>query len=729
MRVGSLPIGIALLLSPVSASLAADPPPTHIIGFRSSDVTAELAREAQAAASVRADTLRRHLRILTAEPHVAGTPADHATAEYVRQRLEAYGWQAWIEPVPVYLNYPGPATLELLEPQPTPLSLHEAGVPWDKDAFDRAAYDAFNGYAAAGDVTARVVYANYADVDDLKKLADMGIDVRGKIVLARYGKIFRGLKVRNAEKAGAAAVVIYSDPADDGYMQGDPYPRGVERPSDAIQRGSVQFLSESPGDPSTPGWASGAKSKRLARAQMKGIPSVPSIPIAYGEAQKILEALEGPAVPKGWQGGLPFTYHVGPGPAKAHLKTEQSYAVRPIWNVFAKLAGRERPDEWVMCGNHRDAWTFGAIDPNSGTIAMLEMARAIGTLANSGWRPRRTIVLGSWDGEEYGLLGSTEWCEALTPADAARIVAYVNVDAAVSGKDFRCNGTHALSDMLIETLGVVTDPGKGTSVAQAWRDRAFGDGKADWARRERERRWRGEPSRPFRVDVTPVGSGSDYTAFVDHLGIPVLDIRFEGDQGTYHSRYDDFEYADRIVDPGYVYHQTLVNVWSRLTLRLAEAELLPLRYSNTGQFVLDELQATSERADDANAGVEDTTKLMTADLAPARSAATRLRDDARALEQRADAALEGAGWPGGSAVATNAALMQVDRALLGPGLPGRPWFRHELYAPGLNTGYAGVPLPRLGQAVLDKDRAAYRMGVAPLVDVLDRAAATLERLR
>lgn len=716
---------LALTLPPAPPARGADTSPAGITGFRAAEVEAERAREAAACAGPKADSLRRHLRILTAEPHVAGTPADRATAEYVRDRLAAWGWDARIEAVPVWLNYPKLSRLELVEPARELLAVRERGVAWDKDAYDGRAFDAFHGYGAAGDVTAPVVYANYGDVDDLKKLAELGIEVRGRIVLVRYGKIFRGLKVRNAERAGAAGVVIYSDPLDDGYDRADPYPRGQARPEDAIQRGSVQFLSEGPGDPTTPGWASREGGRRLAGAQAAGVPRIPSLPISYGEAQKILLALEGPVVPAGWQGGLAFTYHVGPGPAKLHLETAHDYAVRPIWNVVATLRGREAPDQWVIGGNHRDAWTFGAVDPNSGTIAMLEMARALGELAKTGWRPRRTLMLCSWDGEEYGLLGSTEWAEAHAGELAKQAVAYVNVDAAVSGKEFGAGGSHALRDLLAESLGEVADPGQGVPLRKSWNDRLFGAQRADWARRNRERRWRGEPERPFEPDLSALGSGSDYTAFEDHLGIPCLNLGFDGLHGTYHATYDDFEFMDRVVDPGYPYHLALTQVWTRVMLRLAEAEALPLRFSNTARFVLDELQAIEERMDDANAGQADATKLLHADLKPARDAAARLRDAARSLEQRADAALAG----GGSLAAINAALMAAERELLGAGLPGRAWFRNEIYAPGLNTGYAAVPLPRLGQAVLDRDPAALAAGVAPIAQALERAAAVLEQAK
>ena len=725
----ALAAALALALPSRFPTASADAPlpagPPKVTGFSPAGAIDELNREAAAALIPKPDSLRRHLRVLTAEPHVAGTPADRATAEYVRDRLLAYGWDAKIEEIPVYLNYPVESRLELVEPARETLATRERGVPWDKDAYGGAAFDAFHGYSASGDVTAPVVYANYGDVDDLKKLAEQGIDVRGKIVLVRYGKIFRGLKVRNAERAGAAGVIVYSDPADDGYAKADPYPRGLGRPEDAIQRGSVQFLSEGPGDPTTPGWASRPGGKRLAPKDAHGIPRIPSLPIAWSEGVKILRALEGPRVPDAWQGALPLTYHLGPGPAKLHLRSRQDYAVRPLWNVVATLKGRERPDEWVVCGNHRDAWTYGAVDPNSGTICLLEMGRALGALAKSGSQPRRSIVLCSWDGEEYGLLGSTEFCEGREDELTRKAVVYMNVDVAVAGRDFRVNGSHALRAMLAEALDQVTDPGKGVSALRAWTDKSFTESKAEWARQNRERRWRGEPVRPFEADVAPLGSGSDYTAFEHHLGIPSLDLRVEGLQGTYHSMYDDFEYYDRVVDPGYAYARMMTELWSRATLRLANAELLPLRYSNTGQFALDELQAIEDRMDDANAGVTVDSLKLVADFGPLRAAAMHLRDAGAAAERRGDAALGGgAGFAG-----VNAALMSAERALLGPGLPGRTWFRNELYAPGLNTGYAPVPLPRLGQAVLDKDPRALRAALGPVREALERAAAALEKAR
>jgi N-acetylated-alpha-linked acidic dipeptidase len=696
-------------------------------GFRPADADSERARETQIAQALRPDSLRRHLRLLTESPHVAGTPADRATADYVLDRLKSYGWDAHIETVPVYLNYPTESKLELIEPERAVLSLREQGAAWDKDAWDSAAFDAFHGYGAAGEVTAQVIYVNYGDVDDFKKLADLGIDPRGKIALVRYGKIFRGLKVRNAERAGALGVIIYSDPLDDGFAKADAYPRGAGRPEDGIQRGSVQFLSEGPGDPTTPGWPSREGGKRLKPSEAKSIPHTPSLPLSWGEAKRILATLDGPQTPPAWQGGLPLTYHVGPGPAKLHMKVGQDYAVRPIWNVVATLKGRSEPDQWVVCGNHRDAWTYGAVDPNSGTICLLEMARALGAQAKNGWRPRRTIMLCSWDGEEYGLLGSTEFGEDHAADLTTRAVAYLNVDVAVAGRDFRVNGSQALADAITEAMSDVTDPSHTGSVFSVARDKAFADGKADWSRRNRERRWRGESERPFTYSMPSLGSGSDYTVFLDHLGVPCADLRFEGLQGTYHSIYDDFEYMDRVVDPGYPTHVALTDLWSRVTLRLAEAEVLPLHFSATGTFVLDELQGIEERADDANAGVVVDSLVLKADLAPLRAAATRIRDRALASETEVAGALAAGQLAHDRASRMNAALIMVERQFLGEGLPARTWFRNEIYAPGLNTGYAPVPLPRLGQAVLDRDPAAYKSAIEPLRIRLERAASAVEK--
>jgi N-acetylated-alpha-linked acidic dipeptidase len=460
---------------------------------------------------------------------------------------------------------------------------------------------------------------------------------------------------------------------------------------------------------------------------MRTVPHIPSMPIAYAEAQKLLSRLEGPRVPVDtWQGALPLTYHVGPGPAAVHLRSVQDWAVRPIWNVIATITGREHPEQLVIAGNHRDAWNHGAIDPNSGSIAMLEMARVIGQQVQAGWRPRRTLMLCSWDGEEYGLLGSTEWAEANDARLTQNAVAYLNVDVAVSGDNLRVNGSHALENLITEAMRDVREPLQNRSVWNAVVDKAWTEGKAAWSQTNRLRRLRGEPTRPFAYDMPSLGSGSDYTAFLDHLGVPSADLRFEGLQGTYHSMYDDFEYLDRVVDPGYHHHMAMTDLWTRCVLRLAEAPAVPLRYSATAEFATDQLWSLADRAEDMSAGRPDSLRLS-APVAPAIEAAKRLG----AAAQRAEAAADAAVAAGRTADVEryNAAALRAERALLGPGLTGRTWFRHQLYAPGLNTGYAPVPLPRLGQAVLDGDGRAWSLGVKPIADALDRVTAEFERAK
>lgn len=677
--------GLATLIAALCAILAAAPSlgaGRAIAGFRPGDLAAQHERERRMSALIAPDTLRRHLFALTSEPHLAGTPGDYRSALYMRDQLAAWGWETRIEEIPVWLNYPVEASLALVSPRFEPLAVRERGADPARAA---GVPGAFHGYGAEGDVTAPVVYANYGDVGDFAVLAERGVEVKGALVLMRHGRIFRGLKVRNAERAGAAGAILFGDPADQDPAGEDPgrgFAGGQSSASDAIQRGSVQFLSEAPGDPSTPGWASAPGAPRLPPARMKGIPRIPSLPIAWSEAQKILAAMGGPVAPRDWQGAMPLVYRLGHGPARVHLRTRHDYAVRPIWNVFATLRGREHPGEWVVAGNHRDGWTYGAVDPGSGTISMLEMARAIGALTRTGWRPRRTIVLASWDGEEYGLLGSTEWCEANAPSAGARVAAYLNVDVAVSGASFRASGAHALADLL---GGVLRDAPRPSG-----------------ARYQRE--------------IDPPGSGSDYTPFVAHLGVPALDLRFEGHHDGYHSVYDDAGYLER-VDPGYHLHRAMVDVWSRLTLRLAEAEVLPLRYSRTARFLSDELGAIAGQAPGHGAAGED--------LRGVRAAVRDLGDAARRLERRAERALRGGPWPGGSAAATNAALMRAERGFLGAGLPRRAWFRHEIYAPGIDTGYAPVPIPRLGQAVIDGDAVAWRQGIEPVRAAIARAARAL----
>ena len=446
------------------------------------------------------ENARKWLRTLTAEPHVAGTPADYKTAVFVRDRLQEWGWKAELVTYEILLNYPtGPTMLQINKPQVKSLNLEEAALPTDKDSASSNAFGAFHGYGTSGVAAGQVVYVNYARPDDFTALEKLGISVKDKIVLARYGGNFRGLKVLNAQKQGARGILIYSDPADDGYARGDVYPAGPYRPDSAIQRGSVQFLSLGPGDPSTPRGPSVKNAERLPFDEQFGFPltqqiaradalsvkeweartglnrneyfaTIPSLPISYKNAQEIFKVLAGPNVPPGWQGGLPLAYHVGPGPAEVAFSISMEYKLRPIWNVIATIPGSVEPDRWIVVGNHRDAWVYGAVDPGSGTAATLEMCRAIGSAVKNGWKPRRTMVYANWDAEEYGLVGSTEWAEEHATIVDQKVALLLNVDSAVSGRELDMGGVPSLRNLALEAAGSITDVRTGRSLGEIWTD-------------------------------------------------------------------------------------------------------------------------------------------------------------------------------------------------------------------------------------------------------------------
>ena len=678
------------------------------------------------------DTLRRHLRILTEEPHVAGTPEDYATALYVRDRMRAYGLEAELQEFHVLLNYPKRVELALEAPVEEPLALREDPIPGDKDSADPTVFEGFHGYSADGEVSAQVVYVNYGRPEDYEAIEKLGVSVAGKIVLARYGRLFRGLKVRIAEERGAAGVLIYSDPADDGYVQGDVYPDGPWRHPSAIQRGSVQFLSIAPGDPTTPGWGSVKNARRIPQAESKSLAKIPSLPIAYREAAKILTRLAGPNGPSGFQGGLPFAYHVGPGPAHARMTVENDYAIRPIWNVIAKVQGSEEPDRWVICGNHRDAWTYGAVDPNSGTAASLEVARGLGEALKSGWRPRRTIVLCSWDGEEYGLLGSVEFGEQDKATLPGRVVTYFNMDSAVRGQELQLSGVPSLRDHLLAAAEAVDDPVTGRPLREAWEKRELKRGKAAWLTRARIERAAGRPTPPREAEIGALGSGSDYTVFLDHLGIPSSDIRFSGADGIYHSAYDNLYWVERFGDPLLLYHAAAARYWGLVALRMADAPILPLRYTRYAAAVDRYLVELSEKVEDDDLDkAENATDRLRLDVTPARALAVRMESAARVLETEVDRTLAAGGGQvfGRPVAAVNDELVALEQDFIAAdGIEGRPWFRHLVFAPGKDTGYAPIPLPEPAHAVIDKDQAALDAGMARLEAALAKAASRLETL-
>ena len=711
----------ALILAQFVSASAQSPAPS---GFAAGSVEAQKQAEQVFRETVTPASARKWLAALTEEPHVAGTPAEKKLADYVLARFKEFGLDAELVRYDVFLNHPKHVSLKLVSPVEEDLKLREEPYDVDKDSTQEGMFPAFHGYGASGKAEGQVVYVNYGVPSDYAALAAMGISVEGKIALARYGGAFRGLKVKEAQDRGALGVLIYSDPRDDGYMAGEVYPEGPMRPASAIQRGSVLFLSHVPGDPSTPGWPSTSGAKRLSREQMTNVPKIPSLPIAYAEAEKILRRLGGPVVPRDWQGGLPFAYHVGPGAAKVAMDVQMDEGLKPIYNVIATIPGSTEPEKKVILGNHRDAWTHGAVDPNSGSAAQLEVARALAAALKTGWKPKRTIILASWDAEEYGLVGSTEWAEEHAADLQKNAVAYLNGDGLVTGTELGMSGSPSLLALAMDVADEVLDPKRGGSVGADWEARE----RSDWAQ--------GTPvnidapkDAQFFARLAPLGSGSDYTAFLDHLGIPSFDFGFSGGYGVYHSVYDNFRWMDKYGDPGFVYHAAAARLWGLMAMRLASADVLPLRYATYArdmQVDLDNLRRdVIRRARTAPAASAGAKPAFTADFTPVLTAMEGLRAAGEAADRAADAATKS-----GDAAAIrriNDALMSVESAFLDPkGLPGRPWFRHMLIGPGLTTGYAPWPFPALQEAVENKDAALFARELKRVVAAIE---AGTERLR
>ncbi len=700
-----LPSLLLLALAP-SLLLAQSTPPPTVFGY--ADFTAQSRIEEKFLAVPDAKLAGQHLKILTAEPHIAASPEDRKTAEYVAQKFRSAGLDTEIVPYRVLINYPKTVRVEAWDPSgkllmtgPTPE--HVTGDPYQDDP---RVVMPFNGSSGSGDVTTEVVYVNYGRLEDFDQLAAQHIDLHGKIVLCRYGANFRGVKVYIAEQRGAAGVLIYSDPQDDGYYKGDAYPLGPWRPETGVQRGSVHFISKYPGDPETPGIASTLDLPDSARSSPYGNqPHIISIPLSYQDASPILQALTGPGVPQGWQGALPFRYHLGqtagPGAVKVHLVSVQDYQRRIIWDVIGKVKGTEYPDEWVIAGNHRDAWVYGAVDPSSGTAAMLESVHGIGVLLRQGWRPRRTIVFCSWDAEEEGLMGSTEWVEQhATTLD--RAVAYFNMDVAVAGPDFSASAVPSLKQFLRELTHSVPSP-LGATVYDQWKNHPPASD---------EHRVSNAPLDSEEVHVGNLGSGSDFTPFLQHAGVPSTDIGSEGPYGVYHSVFDNYAWFTQNADPNFAYLQQMARVFGLEVLRMAGSDVLPYDYVAYARAIASYLEAAKKKASDSG--------LDSLDFAPAQAAAARFA----AAAQKAHA-LQIA--PSGNLARLNLALRQTETALLTEaGLPNRPWYRHTIYAPGEFTGYAAVVIPGVNEAIDAKDSQRAAQQLAVLAQVLDHAAHTLD---
>jgi len=698
-------LAAGLLFPCLAISSAQNSAPAAVYGYR--DFSNEAKVEEKFLAVPDAKLAGEALKTLTAEPHLASTPEDRKTAEYVAQKFRAAGLDTEIVPYRVLMNQPKTVKVEAFGADGKVLMTgphreHVAGDPFDENS---RVVMPFNGSSGSGDVTGDVVYANYGRLEDFDQLAADHIDLKGKIVITRYGSNFRGVKVYIAEQRGAAGVLIYSDPQDDGYFKGDAYPQGPWRPESGVQRGSVQYLFKYPGDPETPGVASTPDLPDSSRINPEGNqPHIISIPISYADAAPILQGLKGPGVPQGWQGALPFRYHVGgQNTVKVHLVSDQDYQRRTIWDVIGKVKGTDDTDEMVVVGNHRDAWVYGAVDPNSGTAAMLEAVHGVGALIKDGWKPKRTIVFCSWDAEEEGLIGSTEWVEEHAQA-LDHAVAYFNVDVAVSGPNFSAAAVPSLKQFVREIARSVPSPAGGT-VYEAWRNE-HGEGN--------EHRPSNAPP-DGDVRVGDLGSGSDFTPFLQHVGVPSTDIGSGGPYGVYHSVFDNYAWFTMNADPHFVYLQQMARVLGLEAIRMADTEMLPYDYVPYAREITSYIETAKKKA-----GEE---KLTSVDFAPALGAVGRFASAAEHVNSVEKSA-------GADTTKINKALRQAETDLMSPaGLPNRPWYRHVIYAPGEYTGYAAVVIPGVTEAVQAKnaERASQQLGV--LTEALDRAARTLGSLQ
>ena len=683
-----------------------------IMGFSPSSAKKQLELEQKIIGMPSGERMREYHRALTAEPHHAGTEANVKTAEYIAQKLREFGADRV-----QYFHYeallprPVERRVVLLEPERYELTLTEPAIDADPDSKKDGVLPPFNAYSADGEVTAQVVYVNYGIPDDYKVLDSLGISVEGKIVIARYGRSWRGIKPRLAAERGALACILYSDPADDGYRKGDVIPDGKWRPWRGVQRGSVMDMPTYPGDPQTPGYASKKGAKRIPLEQVKTLQKIPVLPISYEDALPILRNLGGKAVPESWQGGLPITYHFGPGPAKVSLKLKHDWSVRPIVNVIGTIRGSRFPDEIILVGGHRDAWTFGGRDPISGAVSLLETARAIGELVKQGHRPKRTIAFASWDAEEYGLIGSVEYGEEYAQQLRQQIVVYLNRESYTAG-DFGAGGSHALQPFINEITKAIYMPGDSVTIFEAWKKKAS-------KKKKNLLDWQGQRM----VRISALGSGSDYTVFLDHLGIPSINLGFSSGNGIYHSRYDSHWFFTTYGDPGFRYGEKLAELVAVFLLRMANADILPFDYAATSETIeryLDELDKELEKKNWQNS----------VDFAPLRKrnkslyyAAGVLNDEIHrilisglAQEKKHRKKLQ----------RLNRFLYRTEQQFLHEaGLPGRPWFKHQIYAPGFYTGYGVKTLPGIREAIEKGDADEARRMAQVLEEALYRTQQAL----
>jgi N-acetylated-alpha-linked acidic dipeptidase len=734
---------VGLSLAPVGGHVVADEQPFS--GYSAASSRTERQWEEKLRAIPTSDNLRSYMQRLSARPHNVGSPYDKDNAEWLAAKFKEFGLDAHIEQFDVLYPTPKERVVELVDGGPKFVAkLQEPALKEDPTSDQQAEQlPTYNVYSIDGDVTAPLVYVNYGIPEDYEQLDRLGISVKGKIVIARYYHSWRGIKPKVAAEHGAVGCIIYSDPHEDGFVQGETFPAGPYRPPDGVQRGSVADMPYYPGDPLTPGIGATKDAKRLKIEEAATITKIPVLPISYADAQPLLQALTGPVAPEGWRGGLAITYHVGPGPAKVHLKVKSEWGQKTIYDVIGKIQGSTLPDEWVIRGNHHDAWVNGAEDPIAGLIAEMEEARALGELIKSGWKPKRTIIYCAWDGEEPGLLGSTEWAETHYDELRAHAVAYLNSDG--NGRGYlNIEGSHTLEKFSNEIAREITDP---ETKLTAWKRQQLHEiANAKTPEQREEIRKRAD------LRIPALGSGSDYTAFLQHDGVASLNIGFGGEDGggIYHSIYDDFYWYTHFSDTDFVYGRALAQTAGTAVMRLADADLLPFEFgdlADTVQTYLKELKTLAQKTQDdikeRNREIEEGVFKATNDpkrplvappveevpphlnFAPLENASEALTRSAMEYHK----ALEQANANGGVALAS-ASLTQVNKMLIeserkltnSEGLPNRPWFKHQLYAPGFYTGYAAKTVPAVREAIDQKQWKLADEGIGVVARVLQQEA-------
>jgi len=739
-RLAALPVAALVLV-------AAAPAATDLRGFSPSASKAELEWEGKFKTIPAPDSMREAMRHLSARPHHVGSPYDSANAQWLLARFRSYGWDAHIERFDVLFPTPVERVVELVAPTKFTARLAEPALGSDPTSSQHnEQLPTYNAYSIDGDVTAPLVYVGYGAPADYEELDRQGVSVKGAIVIARYGQTWRGIKPKVAAEHGAVGCIIYSDPGNDGYAEGDVFPNGPMRPDNGVQRGSVADMPLYPGDPLTPGVGATPGAKRLTVAQSPTITKIPVLPISYGDAQPLLAALRGRVVPANMRGGLPITYRFGPGPARVHLKVKSDWKTKPIYDVIATLKGSSAPDQWVVRGNHHDAWVNGAEDPISGLVAELEEARALGMLVKQGWQPRRTIVYAAWDGEEPGLLGSTEWVETHADELKAKAVAYINSDG--NGRGYLgMEGSHILERFINDVAKDVTDPETNLTVWKRDQLQAIRDGDKEERADARNRQ---------DLHIGALGSGSDFTPFLQHLGIPSLNLGYGGEDGggIYHSIYDDFYWYTHFADTSFVYGRALAQTVGIAVMRLADAEVLPYEFKDLAETVKKYTDEVKTLLSDEQAKARETAMALdegvyaaTSDpheptVAPKRDSIPPYLNFAP-LDNAVDALTRAAGHyetalgrakeRGDTVLAAsamrdvNAELIKVERALTdAKGLPGRPWFTHQLYAPGFYTGYGVKTMPSVREAIEQKQFNGIDESVNRLAASINAAASVVE---